>query len=221
MADHYLPFSLKSCLIKILNNLCLLKAALKLTTMNIKHLLITCSFLISAMFAGAQTAKPTDPASIDRGYIVKVGDQAPSDFELQLADGTKTSLKELRGKVVILQFTASWCSVCREEMPHLEKDVWQAYKDKGLILIGVDRDEPLEKVTKFHQEMNISYPLALDPGADIFGRFANKKSGVTRNVIIDKDGKIVYLTRLYDTQEFASMLKAVDGLVNNKTASVN
>lgn len=221
MADHYLPFSLKSCLIKILKNLCLLKAALKLTTMNIKHLLITCSFLISAMFAGAQTAKPTDPASIDRGYIVKVGDQAPADFELQLADGTKTSLKELRGKVVILQFTASWCSVCREEMPHLEKDVWQAYKDKGLILIGVDRDEPLEKVKKFHQEMNISYPLALDPGADIFGRFANKKSGVTRNVIIDKDGKIVYLTRLYDTQEFASMLKAVDALVNNKTASVN
>jgi peroxiredoxin len=199
----------------------LLKAALKFTTMNIKHLLITCSFLISAMFAGAQTVKPTDPASLDRGYIVKVGDQAPADFELQLADGTKTSLKELRGKVVILQFTASWCSVCREEMPHLEKDVWQAYKDKGLILIGVDRDEPLEKVKKFHQEMNISYPLALDPGADIFGRFANKKSGVTRNVIIDKDGKIVYLTRLYDTQEFASMLKAVDALVNNKTASVN
>ena len=189
--------------------------------MNIKHLLITCSFLISAMFAGAQTAKPTDPASVDRGYIVKVGDQAPADFELQLADGSKTSLKELHGKVVILQFTASWCSVCREEMPHLEKAVWQAYKDKGLILIGVDRDEPLEKVKKFHQEMNISYPLALDPGADIFGRFANKKSGVTRNVIIDKDGKIVYLTRLYDTQEFASMLKAVDALVNNKTASVN
>jgi peroxiredoxin len=106
-------------------------------------------------------------------------------------------------------------------MPHLEKEIWQAYKDKGLVLIGVDRDEPLEKVKGFHQTMNISYPLALDPGADIFGRFANKKSGVTRNVVIDRDGKIVYLTRLYDKQEFASMLKAVDALVNNKTASIN
>lgn len=188
--------------------------------MNIKHLLITCSLLITGAIASAQTS-PAAPANDDRGYTVKVGDQAPADFELQLTDGTKTSLKSLRGKVVILQFTASWCSVCRQEMPHLEKDVWQAYKDKGLVLIGVDRDEPLEKVKHFHQEMKISYPLALDPGADIFGRFANKKSGVTRNVVIDKDGKIVYLTRLYDTQEFSSMLKAVDALVNNKTASIN
>lgn len=188
--------------------------------MKIKHLLITCSLSITTLLAAAQTKTTADP-NADRGYIVKTGDVAPTDFELVLTDGTKTSLKQLRGKVVILQFTASWCSVCREEMPHLEKEIWQAYKDKGLVLIGVDRDEPLEKVKGFHQVMHISYPLALDPGADIFGRFANKKSGVTRNVVIDRDGKIVYLTRLYDKQEFASMLKAVDALVNNKTASVN
>jgi peroxiredoxin len=189
--------------------------------MNIKHLLFTCSLSITTLLAAAQTKTATDPAAVDRGYIVKTGDIAPADFELVLTDGTKTSLKQLRGKVVILQFTASWCSVCREEMPHLEKEIWQAYKDKGLVLIGIDRDEPLEKVNGFHHDMNISYPLALDPGANIFGRFANKKSGVTRNVVIDRDGKIVYLTRLYDKQEFASMLKAVDALVNNKTASIN
>lgn len=187
--------------------------------MNIKNLLVTCSFLLTTLLAVAQTTGADNPAAADRGYIVKTGDQAPDDFELKLTDGTQTSLKQLRGKVVILQFTASWCSVCREEMPHLEKDVWQAYKDKGLILIGVDRDEPLEKVKGFHHVMNISYPLALDPGADILGRFANKKSGVTRNVVIDRNGKIVYLTRLYDKQEFASMLNVVDALVNNKTAS--
>lgn len=122
---------------------------------------------------------------------------------------------------MILQFTASWCSVCRQEMPHLQKDIWEAYKDKGLVLIGVDRDEPLQKVQKFHRDMKITYDLALDPEANIFGKFANKKSGVTRNVVIDRDGRIVYLTRLYDQQEFASMVKAVDALVNNKTASVN
>jgi len=190
--------------------------------MNNKKLLFAFFLFFPALFAAAQSAPSATSATPaqaavasndDRGYLVKVGDIAPSDFELQLTDGTKTSLKELRGKIVILQFTASWCSVCREEMPHLEKDVWQAYKDKGLVLIGVDRDEPLEKVTAFHKDMKISYPLALDPGADIFGRFANKKSGVTRNVVIDREGKIAYLTRLYDKQEFASMLKAIDVLV--------
>ncbi|WP_419698528.1 peroxiredoxin family protein [Mucilaginibacter sp. NFX135] len=189
--------------------------------MNNKLLLIVSLFLSTGVAVQAQSVQAVDSANIDRGYLVKVGDQAPDDFELVLTNGTKTTLKQLRGKVVILQFTASWCSVCRQEMPHLQKDIWEAYKDQGLILIGVDRDEPLKKVQKFHSDMKITYDLALDPGAEIFGRFANKKSGVTRNVVINREGRIVYLTRLYDQQEFASMVKVVDALVNNKTASVN
>ncbi|WP_183559771.1 TlpA family protein disulfide reductase [Mucilaginibacter sp. SP1R1] len=189
--------------------------------MNKKLLLITYLLSFTCLVATAQTTTPADTIVTDRGYLVKVGDLAPNDFELVLANGTKTSLKQLRGKVVILQFTASWCSVCREEMPHLQKDIWEAYKNKGLVLIGVDRDEPLNRVQKFHQDMKITYNLALDPGADIFGRFANKKSGVTRNVVIDREGRIVYLTRLYDQHEFASMVKVVDALVNNKNASLN
>ena len=161
--------------------------------------------------AVATTSSTTASHDEDRGYLVKVGDQAPDDFELILQDGSKTSLKELRGKTVVLQFTASWCSVCRKEMPHLEQ-MWQSYKDKNVVLIGVDRDEPLETVKKFHKDMKITYPLALDPGADIFGRFAHKKSGVTRNVVIDATGKIVYLTRLYDEKEFADMVKVIDTL---------
>lgn len=184
--------------------------------MNSKNLFLTALLAITTLFAAAQTSDST-AANVDRGYLVKTGDVAPSDFELKLTDGTKTSLKALKGKIVVLQFTASWCSVCREEMPYLEKDLWQAYKDKGVVLIGVDRDEPLEKVTAFHKVMNISYPLALDPGADIFGRFANKKSGVTRNVVIGRDGRIAYLTRLYDKQEFSSMVKAIDDLVKQPT----
>jgi peroxiredoxin len=186
--------------------------------LNISLLLI--SFLLPAL-AYAQATQPTasvtQPASAadaDRGYLVKVGDQAPDDFELVLQNGQKTSLKQLRGKVVILQFTASWCSVCRKEMPHLEAEVWKPYQNKNVVLIGVDRDEPLEKVQKFAQDMQITYPLALDPGADIFGRFAHKKSGVTRNIVIDQSGKIVFLTRLYDEKEFAEMVKVVDGLAN-------
>ncbi|MDB5229597.1 MAG: TlpA family protein disulfide reductase [Chitinophagaceae bacterium] len=138
----------------------------------------------------------------DRGYIVKPGDIAPSDYTLILTNGKKYNLDDLKGKIVLLQFTASWCSVCRKEMPHLEADIWKKYKDKGFIMIGIDRDEPMDVVQKFRRDMKISYPLALDPGADIFGRFADKKSGVTRNVLIDRNGKIIFLTRLYDKKEF-------------------
>ncbi|MES2276648.1 MAG: TlpA disulfide reductase family protein [Bacteroidota bacterium] len=180
-----------------------------------KKLALFTLFACSTFLALAQHAPPkAATADIDRGYKVKVGDQAPDDYQLVLSDGRKTSLKELRGKVVVLQFTASWCGVCRQEMPHLQKDVWEANKDKDFVLIGVDRDEPLDKVKKFRQDMKITYPLALDPGADIFGRYADKKSGVTRNVVIDKTGRIVYLTRLYSTTEFKAMVKVINGLVN-------
>ena len=55
----------------------------------------------------------------------------------------------------------------------------------------------------------MSYPLALDPGADIFGMIAQKEAGVTRNIIIDRTGKIIFLTRLYDRPEFARMKQVI------------
>lgn len=148
----------------------------------------------------------------DRGFLVRPGDQAP-DFSTTLDSGAPFHLKEAKGKVVMLQFTASWCGVCRKEMPHIEKEIWQPYKDNGLIVIGVDRDEPLETLKKFARETGITYPLALDPNADIFGLYAEKQAGVTRNVLINKEGEIVFLTRLYNEEEFARLVKKIDELM--------
>jgi peroxiredoxin len=145
----------------------------------------------------------------ERGFYVKIGDTL-ENINFILDDGNSVSLNDLRGKVVMLQFTASWCSVCREEMPHIEHEIWEKYKDKGLYIIGVDYDEPLEKVLAFKAQTNISYPLALDPEAKIFTKIAGKKSGVTRNVIIDKNGKIVFLTRLFKMEEFNRMIEVID-----------
>ena len=148
----------------------------------------------------------------DRDYLVKIGEFAP-EISLDLISGEKINLSELRGNVVVLQFTASWCSVCRKEMPHLEKDVWQRFKDKDLMLIGIDRDEPIEIVKKFKKEMGVTYPIALDPGAEHFSKFAPKEAGVTRNIVIDKTGKIVFLTRLFDKDEYDQMIKVIEGLL--------
>ena len=149
----------------------------------------------------------------ERGYIVKVGDESP-DFKMQLIDGNTITKKDLIGKLAVLQFTASWCSVCRKEMPHLEKEVWQKFKVKDFILIGVDRDEPLDVVQEFTKEIKVTYPMALDPGADIFALFAAREAGVTRNIVIDQTGKIVFLTRLFDEKEFKAMIAKIDALLN-------
>ncbi len=141
-------------------------------------------------------------------YLVRIGDVAP-DFEINEANGKSYRLADLKGKTVMLQFTASWCSVCRQEMPLIEKEIWNPGKEKGLVVIGIDRDEPLEKVAKFKKDIGVSYPLALDLGAEVFGLYALKEAGVTRNVIIDRAGKIVYLTRLFDREEFDRMKKVI------------
>lgn len=146
-------------------------------------------------------------------YIVKIGDQAPT-FTADIATGGQVTPADLEGKVTMLQFTASWCGVCRKEMPHIEKDIWQKYKDrKDFMLLGIDIDEERDKVIRFGQDVNVTYPLVLDPGSKIFHLFAGKGAGVTRNVIIDRTGKIVFMTRLFKEEEFEAMKDVIDGLM--------
>ena len=166
-------------------------------------------FSVSLMlFLVSHVSFSQEKKSDDEGYLVKIGDTAP-DFTIRETGGKTYRLSDLEGKVVMLQFTASWCSVCRTEMPFIEKEIWLAKKDNGLVVIGIDRDEPVDKVVQFKAGIKVTYPLALDPGADIFGLFTRKEAGVTRNVIIDRSGKIIFLTRLYKKKEFEEMKKII------------
>ena len=146
-------------------------------------------------------------------YIVKVGDVAP-DFTLPITDGSTFTLSEQRGKVVMLQFTAGWCGVCRKEMPHIESDIWQPNKDnKDFVLVGIDREETLEDIIPFIQEVGTTYPIAMDTNADVFAQYALRESGITRNVLIDRDGRIVMLTRLFKEDEFAALVEKINGML--------
>ena len=157
--------------------------------------------VITIVSAKAQTV-------YEHQFIVKVGDMAP-DFQVKLTDGSSFKLSEQRGKVVMLQFTASWCSDCREEMPFIEKDIWLPLKEKDFVLVGMDFKETPEKVQAFAKQMNITYPLGIDATGGAYHLYSQKGSGVTRNIIIDKKGKIIMLTRLYEPKEFEAMRKVI------------
>ncbi|MDO5522421.1 MAG: TlpA disulfide reductase family protein [Bacteroidia bacterium] len=149
----------------------------------------------------------------DRQYLVKVGDMAP-DFEMELPEGGTVKLSDLRGKVVMLQFTASWCGVCRKEMPYIEKNIWLKHKDNPqFALYGIDREEPVEKIQVLREATGVTYPIGMDPDASIFGMYAEKNAGITRNIIIDREGKIVMLTRLFEEEEFYEMVELIDKLL--------
>ena len=167
-----------------------------------------CLFSTAAMAQNKNNVTPDE-----RGYIVSVGQQAP-DFTIEYLDGKQIPLSSLRGKIVMLQFTASWCGVCRQEMPFIEKDIRQKHKDNpDFVLLRIDLKESAEITSKFADEMKITYPITLDTNGSRFALFCDPKAGVTRNIIIDKTGKMVMLTRLYDKEEFASMVKLIDSLL--------
>ncbi|MCL1942352.1 MAG: TlpA family protein disulfide reductase [Candidatus Azobacteroides sp.] len=159
----------------------------------------------------ADNRKSASPEST--GYIVKRGDSAPL-FIAYTTDSMQMQLAALKGGVIMLQFTASWCSVCRAEMPVIESEIWQKYKSNpNFSLFAVDLKEPVEKIRPFIADTKITYPVLLDPDGKIFKLFALEDAGVTRNVIIDKEGKIAMLTRLYDKDEFGKMIQCIDSLL--------
>lgn len=152
----------------------------------------------------------------ERGYIVKVGDMVPN-IDINLLDGTSFNISELKGKVVMLQFTASWCGVCRKEMPFIERDIWNVYKDNSdFALYGIDLKESKEETEAFAAAIPVTYPLTLDLEGKSFYSFCGEGAGVTRNIILDREGKIIMLTRLFDEAEFAQMVEVIDNELNKE-----
>ena len=110
-----------------------------------------------------------------------------ADFTLKDLQGKAWSLKGLRGKVVLLNFWATWCPPCRKEMPDLEA-LYLKFKDQGLIVLAVS-DEDAAKVSPFLAERNITYPVLLDPGRKVNEQL--QIEGIPKSFIYDRGGKLV------------------------------
>ena len=148
----------------------------------------------------------------NRGYKVKVGDKLP-ELSLTMLNGDEWTNKDFENKVVVIQFTGSWCGVCKREMPHLEKRVWQKFKNEDFVLIGIDIKDTKEKAEAFVKSTGVTYPIAHDPQASVFSQFTLDGAGVTRNIVVNKNGEIVFLTRLFEEKEFENMITEIKKLI--------
>ncbi|HLJ14450.1 MAG TPA: TlpA disulfide reductase family protein [Bryobacteraceae bacterium] len=110
-----------------------------------------------------------------------------ADFTLKDLSGQPWNLKEQRGKVVVLNFWATWCPPCRKEMPDLES-LYQQFKSQGLVILAIS-DEDAAKVKPFLAERRISYPVLLDPGRMVNELF--QIQGIPKTFVYDRSGKLV------------------------------
>jgi len=126
-----------------------------------------------------------------------------ADFTLADLNGKSWTLKDLKGKVVLLNFWATWCPPCRKEMPDLEA-LYRRFGAEGLVILGVD-DEEAEKVKPFIAQQGITYPVLLDPGRKVNTLF--RIEGIPKTFVYDRDGKIVAQSIDMRTQkQFLEML---------------
>ncbi len=120
---------------------------------------------------------------------LEADDQKRQDANFTLTDlqGKSWTLKDLRGKVVVVNFWATWCPPCRKEMPDLDA-LYQQFKDQGLIILAIS-DEEVAKVQPFIEQRKISYPILLDPGRKVNDLF--EVEGIPKSFVYDRDGKLV------------------------------
>ncbi|HVP80957.1 MAG TPA: TlpA disulfide reductase family protein [Thermodesulfobacteriota bacterium] len=110
-----------------------------------------------------------------------------SDFSLKSFDGQEITLSQLKGKVVLLDFWATWCGPCRESIPHLIQ-LYKNYREKGFEVVGMNIDKgDGEAVRRFVKSMDIPYPVVIAP-EDLVRKY--QVTGIPASFLIDKQGKI-------------------------------
>jgi len=160
-------------------------------------------------FAGCSTETDDGPSPAET-VLVEVGNTAPG-FELTTLDGEAFSLEAHRGKVVLVNFFATWCPPCREELPYLEKQIWQAFDREKLAVLVIGREENDEIIQPFVDKHGYTVPFAGDPEMVAYSQYATRF--IPRNFVIGPDGTVLYQSQGYDPREFEEMVQLIEEAV--------
>ena len=161
--------------------------------------------------AQAQNGKQDMEQAIAQSTLVKVGDKAP-EFSVEMLDGSTLSSASLKGKVVLVNFWATWCPPCREELKYVQKDIVDRFAGRDFAFVAVSRGEAREKVEAFVKEHGYKFPIALDPQQAAYKLFASNY--IPRNFLIDREGNIAFYGVGYDAEEFKHLISEIEKTLN-------
>lgn len=159
---------------------------------------------------GILSELPPDPHQqrFDASTLISIGDKAP-DFTCTTIDGKTISISELKGKVVLVNFFATWCNPCVREMPYLQSDVFEKIKTDEFFMIAIAVEQQVNDVTKFKNTKGkgVGFPMAVDPDGNIYKLFATQS--IPRTFVIDKEGIVKWESGGLSNPQFQDLISLI------------
>ena len=154
----------------------------------------------------AKTETEETKLTVEESTLTKVGQPAP-DFTVATLAGGPFTLSDNRGKIVLVNWFATWCKPCLEEMPYLQKEVWEKFRGPDFTMVSIAREETLQVVLPFILNNNLTWPIGLDLNREAFAKYAD--AYIPRTQIIDREGKIIFQSQGFEKEEFAQMVAVI------------
>ena len=156
--------------------------------------------------ATAESDPLDEAAQAAAATLVRAGDAAP-DFTVSLFDGGSVRLSDLRGKTVLVNFWATWCPPCREELTRVQAELIDRFEGRDFVFLPVSRGETRETVARFREQTGYRFPMGLDPEQTIYKMYAT--NFIPRNFLVGPDGRVIVATTGYKPEEFDALVETI------------
>lgn len=163
---------------------------------------ITTILLLCLAFSFAY-AEEEDPNDFN---LKKIGDNVP-EFSFTTLDGKTASINDFEGKTILINFFATWCPPCMKELPELQKQIWEDMKSDDLVVLTFGRGHSAEELKKWNTKKGFTFPICPDKDKSIYELFFTKY--IPRNVIIGKEGKIIFQESNYSEEGFKHLIETI------------
>ena len=167
-------------------------------------------FILLAFAGGVVVGQATNET--DKATLLTKNQPVPS-FKFESSKGKIVTFNDYKGKIVLVNFFATWCAPCRRELPLIQEQIWNKHKDNPkFAMLTFGREHSWDEVLKFGKDQKLSFPLLPDLKRKVYGLFASES--IPRSFLIDENGKIIFLSQGFEMNHFSELKDLIDSKLN-------